>query len=169
MVNDHFCMAFQDVRSFNKRKLPYLDNPASAALNIQCALPAAAPRLLTLRRVCHSCSSGSPLPHCCLHPLHTCFIHLSPAKHQPLPPLRHHPVQHAQMQMHVCFQLAPKRCTNNTPPLRPAAVMLVLAPAAARRTSLIAIPATRFKQSAMNHAAAGGRSTICAAAISPST
>ena len=29
-----------------------------------------------------------PLPHCRLHPLHTCFIHRSPAKHQPLPPLR---------------------------------------------------------------------------------
>ena len=52
------------------------------------------------------------------------------------------------MQMHVCFQLAPKRCTNNTPPLRPAAAVLVLSPAVARCTSRIAIPATRFKQSA---------------------
>ena len=50
-----------------------------------------------------------PLPHCCLHPLHTCFIHLRPAKRQPLPPLRHHPVQHAQMQMHVCVQRRAKK------------------------------------------------------------
>ena len=44
----------------NRRKWPNLDRPASAALNIQCALPAAAPRLLTLRRVCHSYSAGLP-------------------------------------------------------------------------------------------------------------
>ena len=31
-----------------------------ATLNIQCTLPAAAPRLLTLRRVCHFCSAGLP-------------------------------------------------------------------------------------------------------------
>ncbi len=47
----------------NRRKLPDLDRPASAALNIQCSLPAAAPRLLTLRRVCHYCSAGLPT-HC---------------------------------------------------------------------------------------------------------
>ena len=54
--------------------------------------------------------------------------------------------------MHKCkcmcaFSVAPKRCTNNTPPLRPAAAVLVLAPAVARCTSRIAIPATRFMQS----------------------
>ncbi len=36
----------------NKRELHNFCRPASAALNIQCALPVAAPRLLTLRRVC---------------------------------------------------------------------------------------------------------------------
>jgi hypothetical protein len=35
-----------------------LDRPASAALNVQCALPAATPRLPKLRRVCHYCSAG---------------------------------------------------------------------------------------------------------------
>ena len=34
----------------NKRKLPYLDKPASAAQNIQCALQVVEPHLLTLRR-----------------------------------------------------------------------------------------------------------------------
>ena len=56
-----------------------------------------------------------PLPHCCLHPLHTCFIHLRPAKRQPLPPLRHHPVQHAQMQMHVCVQRRAKTVHKQHP------------------------------------------------------
>ena len=42
------------------RKLHNVFNPASAVLNIQCALPAATPRLPTLRRVCHSCSAGLP-------------------------------------------------------------------------------------------------------------
>jgi hypothetical protein len=37
-----------------------LDRPASAALDVQCALPAATPRLPKLRRVCHSCSAGLP-------------------------------------------------------------------------------------------------------------
>ena len=40
-----------------------MDRPASAALNIQCALPAATPRLLTLRRVCHYYSAELPT-HC---------------------------------------------------------------------------------------------------------
>ena len=44
----------------NKRNLSDLDRPALAALNIQCALPAAGPRLLTLRLVCHSYSAGLP-------------------------------------------------------------------------------------------------------------
>ncbi len=60
MVNNHYCWIFREIRSFNKRKLHNFCRPASAALNIQCALPAAAPRLLTLRRVCHSCSAGLP-------------------------------------------------------------------------------------------------------------
>ena len=47
----------------NRRKWPDLDRPASAALNIQCALPAASPRLLTLRRVCHYYSAELPI-HC---------------------------------------------------------------------------------------------------------
>ena len=55
------------------------------------------------------------MPRCRLHPLHTCFIHLSPAKHQPLPPLHHHPVQHRQMQSTCAFSVAPKRCPNNIP------------------------------------------------------
>jgi len=33
-------------------------------------------------------------PHCRLHPLHTTFIYVRPTKPQPLPPLRHHPIQH---------------------------------------------------------------------------
>jgi hypothetical protein len=44
----------------NSRKWPDLDRPASAALNLQCALPAATLRLPKLRRVCHSCSAGLP-------------------------------------------------------------------------------------------------------------
>ncbi len=44
----------------NKQKLPDLDQPASAALNIQCASQAAVPRLPKLRRVCHYCSAGLP-------------------------------------------------------------------------------------------------------------
>ncbi len=55
------------------------------------------------------------MPRCRLHPLHTCFIHLSPAKHQPLPPLRHHPVQHAQMQMHLCVQRRAKAVHKQYP------------------------------------------------------
>ncbi len=43
-----------------QRKLRYLDNPALAALDIQCALPAAAPRLPTLRRVCQYYSAELP-------------------------------------------------------------------------------------------------------------
>ena len=42
------------------RKSPNLFRQASAALNIQGTLPAAAPRLPTLRRVCHYCSAGLP-------------------------------------------------------------------------------------------------------------
>ena len=47
--------------------------------------------------------------------------------------------------MHKCkrtcaFTVAPKRCTNSTHPLRPAGAALVLAPAVAHCTSLIAIP-----------------------------
>ena len=57
-----------------------------------------------------------PLPHCRLHPLHTCFIHPRPAKHQLLPPLRHHPVQYAQMQMHVCVQRRAKAVHKQHPP-----------------------------------------------------
>jgi hypothetical protein len=44
----------------NRRKWPDLDRPASPALNLQCALPAATPRLPKLRRVCHYCSAGLP-------------------------------------------------------------------------------------------------------------
>ncbi len=46
----------------NTRKLHIVFNPASAVLNIRCALPAVGPRLLTfrLRRVCHSYSAGLP-------------------------------------------------------------------------------------------------------------
>ena len=88
-----------------------------------------------------------PLPHCCLHWLHTCFIHLSPAKRQPLPPCATTPSSMHKCKCTCAFSVAPKRCTNNTPPLRPAAAVLVLAPTVARCTSRIAIPATRFKQS----------------------
>ena len=42
------------------RKLHNVFNPASPALAIQCALPAAAPRLPKLRCVCHSCSAELP-------------------------------------------------------------------------------------------------------------
>ncbi len=52
---------------YSKRHEPHnqsifhsLNKAASAALNIQCTLPAAAPRLPTLRRVCHYCSAGLP-------------------------------------------------------------------------------------------------------------
>ncbi len=44
----------------NTPKLRIVFNPALAGLNIQSALPAATPRLLTLRRVCHSYSAGLP-------------------------------------------------------------------------------------------------------------
>ena len=37
-----------------------MDRLASAALHIQCPLPAAAPRLPKLQRVCHSCSAELP-------------------------------------------------------------------------------------------------------------
>ena len=60
MVNDHFCVAFREIRTFNKRKLHNFCKPASAVVNIQCTLQAARPRLLTLRRVCHSYSAELP-------------------------------------------------------------------------------------------------------------
>ena len=44
----------------NQYKLHRLFKTASAALNIQGAPPAAGPRLLTLRRVCHSYSAELP-------------------------------------------------------------------------------------------------------------
>ena len=47
----------------NQNKLHYLFKTASAALNIPAALPAATPRLLTLRRVCHYYSAELPT-HC---------------------------------------------------------------------------------------------------------
>ena len=56
-------MAFREARSFNKLKLLNSFRPPSALLTLQCALPAAAPRLPTLRRVCHSCSAELPT-HC---------------------------------------------------------------------------------------------------------
>ncbi len=40
-----------------------------------------------------------------MHPLHTSFIHLRPTKSQPL---RHHPIQYAQMQKQVCAQRSAK-------------------------------------------------------------
>ena len=56
-------MAFREARSFNKLKLLNSFRPPSALLTIQCALPAAAPRLLTLLRVCHYYSAELPT-HC---------------------------------------------------------------------------------------------------------
>jgi len=41
---------------------------------------------------------------------------------------------------------APKRCTNNTPPLQAPDAVFVLAPAVARCTSRITISAARFRQ-----------------------
>ncbi len=70
-----------------------------------------------------------PLPHCRLHPLHTSFIHLSPAKRQPLPPCATTPSSMHKCKCACAFSVAPKRCTNNTPPLRTAAAVPVLAPA----------------------------------------
>ena len=59
-VNDYSCWIFREARSPQQAELPYLDKPASAVLNIQGALPAATPRLLTLRRVCHYYRAGLP-------------------------------------------------------------------------------------------------------------
>ena len=42
------------------------------------------------------------------HPRRTSFIYLRPAKLQLLPPLRHHPIQHAQVQMHMRIQRRPE-------------------------------------------------------------
>ncbi len=44
----------------NTRKLHNVFNSESAVLAIQCALQAARPRLLTLRRLCHYCSAELP-------------------------------------------------------------------------------------------------------------
>ena len=56
------------------------------------------------------------------------------------------------------FSVALKRCTNSTPPLRAACAVLVLA--VARCTSLIAIPATRFRQPAPTFKKNAGASVI---------
>ncbi len=48
-----FVRYFENLEPRNTRKLHIVFNPASLALNIQCALPAAEPRL-PIRRVCHS-------------------------------------------------------------------------------------------------------------------
>ena len=46
------------------------------------------------------------LPYKRLHLLHTSFINLRPTKSQSLPPRHHHPIQYAQMQMHMCFPMS---------------------------------------------------------------
>ena len=76
-----------------------------------------------------------PLPHCCLHALHTSRIHLRSVKRQPLPPRRNHTIQHPQVQMHVRVQ-----SRANAMHKQPAA--------RARCTARIAIPPTRFRQPA---------------------
>ena len=55
-----FVWHFERYAQRNKRRLHNFYRPALAALNIQCALPAAAPRLPMLRRVCHYCSAELP-------------------------------------------------------------------------------------------------------------
>ena len=53
------------------------------------------------------------------------------AKQQLRPPLRHYPIQQVLVQMQMHVRDAPRRCTNNTPPLRAAGTVLVPAPAVA--------------------------------------
>ena len=55
-----FVSYFEKLEPRNTRKLHIVFNPASAALNIQCALRATGPRLPKLRRVCHYCSADLP-------------------------------------------------------------------------------------------------------------
>ena len=55
-----FAEYFERYVQHNKRKLTILYRPASAVLDIQCALQAAAPRLPMLRRLCHSYSAELP-------------------------------------------------------------------------------------------------------------
>ena len=57
-----FVRYFEKLEPRNTRKLHIVFNPASAVLDIQCTLPAAAPRLLTLRRVCHSSAKNHQPP-----------------------------------------------------------------------------------------------------------
>ena len=101
----------------------------------------------TQRRFTAPRSDQTPVPGSALHPLplHTSFIHLRPAKQQVWPPLRHYPIQRVLVQMHMRVRAAPKQCTNKTLPLWAAGAVLVLAPAVARCTSRITMPATRFR------------------------
>ncbi len=90
----------------------------------------------------------------------TDFTHHTTLAHAPVPHKLHPPAPHekpapAPPPHPVCananartFSVAPKRCANSTTPPRDAFAVLVLAPAMARCTSLIAIPATQFRQPA---------------------
>ena len=79
-----------------------------------------------------------------------------------------------RLEIYACaFSAALKRCTNNTPPLRAAGAVLVLAPAVARCTSRITIPATRFRQPASmfrkKHTRFGNTTTHCRTATAGNT
>ncbi len=88
MVNDTVVGYSERWNESNKRKLPCLYKPASAVLNIQCALAAAAPRVPMLHRPCHSLGAG--LPTQCLIKLQLrdrlCIRMRTRISHQPIVP-----------------------------------------------------------------------------------
>jgi len=65
--------------------------------------------------------------------------------------------------MQCAFSAAPQQCTNTTLPLCAAGAVLVLAPAVARCTSRITMPATQFRQP--EPMALYGSNPICARLI----
>ncbi len=69
------------------------------------------------------------VPHSCITATVSLLSNLCPAIRQPI---SHHPIQHAQVQMHMRIHAHAKAVNLKHPPIRDAFAVLVLTPAVAR-------------------------------------